>query len=795
MSHDRDRRLADEYERLIPLPTDQQSRALGEIRIEDAELAEELARMLASTPLPNLDSQIAYSLTQGLQRQEASLGPYTILDVVGEGGTSIVYSAIQRTPIERLVAIKLLKPGLDSEAILRRTALERRLLASLEHPHIAPLLDAGEAADGRPYFVLPLLTGKTLPEYCRDRNLSIRDRVELFLQACDAVRYAHQRAVIHRDLKPANILVSVKGDSASVRVIDFGIAKLLEPEPAATVTDLGVTLGTPGYMSPEQAAGNTSAIDVRTDVFGLGAVLYEALTGAKAFDSRHLAGLSGASLHAAMLRATPASFPDRTRVRTSRIDADLEAIVLKTLAFEQDRRYTDVGELIDDLQRWRHGEAVLAMRGRRRYFARKFVRRHRLAFVVGASVFVGLVMTGVIALREWDQRLKIATAQREADYAAGVVANFERYLSGMLDGLRPDLSEPEFRTALSDVLAIATRDATGQDDEVQLRIAYMLAQTFGRMGRAEAAVEQYTRALAAADRLPARQLGTLDDVRERLAWALVSDGRTQEAVAVLAARDATQLSEAGKVLRAMVLAQDASDHGLFDEAVALLDAAATDADRCWSGAAPDRVEFVVCHVRALTAAKRAEVADEIIQELLKTAKAERGEESPLTLRVGTEALAVKVASDGLIRHVESLESHVELAREELNDLHPVTLRAREMLARAFLAAGRTDEGVREYLEVLNGVKHAFGVQSAVSERTLGEVVAMMKEHRRFAGLEDLLGAWLTERGADGVPAPDMLVFGHLQEAYYAWGKWDKARELHPVLYRGQGYPKVGRGTP
>ncbi|MFZ4576142.1 MAG: serine/threonine protein kinase, partial [Phycisphaerales bacterium] len=627
MSHDRDRRLAAEFDRLSSLASDQQPGALSAIEREDAELAHELARMLAAAPSQGLDSQIAYSLAQAFHRDQVLLGPYTILDVVGEGGTSIVYSAIQRTPVERLVAIKLLKPGLDSEAILRRTALERRLLASLEHPHIAPLLDAGEAGDGRPFFVLPLLTGKTLPGYCRDRNLSIRERVELFLQACHAVRFAHQRAVIHRDLKPGNILVSVKGDSASVRVIDFGIAKLLEPEAAAAVTDLGTTLGTPGYMSPEQAAGNTAAIDVRTDVFGLGAVLYETLTGARAFDSHQLAGLSGASLYAAMQRVIPTPFPDRTREKATRIDADLESIVLKALAFEPARRYSDVGEFIEDLQRWEHGDAVLAMRGRRRYFARKFVRRHRLAFVAGASILIGLSMTGLIALREWDQRLKIAAAERQADYAARVLANFERFLRGLLDGLRPDLSEPEFRRSLSDVLALATSDTALQDDEVQLRVSYMLAQTFSRMGRAEAAVEQYARALAAADRLPHGQLGSLDDVRERMAWALVDAGRTDDAISALGNADESRLSGARSVLRTMVRARGASAHGRFDEAVAALDAAAPDADRCWTGAGPDRIEFVVCRVQALTAAKRTKSAGEIIQALLKTAAADRGEDS------------------------------------------------------------------------------------------------------------------------------------------------------------------------
>lgn len=309
----------------------------------------------------------------------SSIGPYEPVEVLGEGGFGIVYRARQRFPVDREVALKLLRSGLETQQLMARFTDERRYLARLDHPDVVRVLDAGTTGDGRMYVVMDLAPGVPITEFVRAEGVSLRDRVRLFARVCRAVHAVHQRAVIHRDLKPSNILVHRDGSGARPRIIDFGIATALEDADRAGWTRTGAPIGTPRYASPEQARGD-AGVDIRSDVYSLGIVLSEILCG-------HLPRppASGAEIP-----ATPPSRLAEDAGLSRSLRGDLDRIVLKCVAWEPGRRYDAAAGLADDLERYLAGQAVLASPPGRVYLVRKFVARNRFA--------TGSALAGLVAL-------------------------------------------------------------------------------------------------------------------------------------------------------------------------------------------------------------------------------------------------------------------------------------------------------------------------------------------------------------------------------------------------------------
>ncbi|MBX3461705.1 MAG: serine/threonine protein kinase [Planctomycetes bacterium] len=403
----RERRLRELFDQALALPAGQRESMVA--AVDDELLAERLRALLLQDALGTTPALQRAPLAGGLQ-QLRRIGRYELLRELGHGGMGTVLLARQVEPVERLVALKMVHPGTDSQEVAQRFALERQALALMDHPGIARIFDGGATDDGVPYFVMEYVRGEPITGYCDRRQLDCAARIALFERVCDAVQHAHQKAILHRDLKPGNLLVCEAGGRPQPKVIDFGVARALgggHGMPAATQG--GGVVGTYAYMSPEQADPGGQDVDTRTDVYALGAVLYELLTGKLPLEPDPAAG--GIAGFQRRLMETPplqpsarvAALPPEAVLAGARargttpggwlrqLRGDLDWIVLRALEKDRNRRYASVADLAADLVRHRRAEPVEAGPPSLRYRLGKFVRRHRAMVAGGTLLLLGLV--------------------------------------------------------------------------------------------------------------------------------------------------------------------------------------------------------------------------------------------------------------------------------------------------------------------------------------------------------------------------------------------------------------------
>jgi non-specific serine/threonine protein kinase/serine/threonine-protein kinase len=481
-----------------------------------------------------------------------TIGPYRILRLLGEGGMGAVYEAEQEQPVRRRVAVKLIKIGMDTREVVARFESERQALALMDHPAIAKVFDAGSTPQGRPYFVMEYVTGIPITQYCDQHKLTTRERLDLFIRVCEGVQHAHQKAIIHRDLKPSNILVGEVDGKPMPRIIDFGVAKATSERLTAETlfTRVGAIIGTPGYMSPEQAESTGMDVDTRTDVYSLGVVLYELLVGARPLDfqklsfdeilrrvreedaprpSTRLRSLGDQSQIVAQNRGTdPARLARQLR-------GDLDLIALKALEKDRSQRYSTPLELAADIRRYLRNEPVLARPASATYRTRKYIRRHRIGVAVAAGLVAVLISFGVaqtFELRRITSERDRAT--RERDRAARERDRADRIATFMTDMF--NVSDPSIARANSvtarEILDKASREidhGLSKDPEIQAHMMYVMGDVYDNLGLYSQAQLLFQRALDIRRRVLGPQNPDTLTSMNQLAWALQEQGHYLEA--------------------------------------------------------------------------------------------------------------------------------------------------------------------------------------------------------------------------------------------------------------------------
>jgi serine/threonine protein kinase len=645
------------------------------------------------------------------------IGPYKLLRRLGEGGMGQVWLAEQTEPVHRQVALKLIRVGRYDDDILQRFRSERQSLAMMDHPSIAKVFDAGATPDGQPYFVMEYVPGVAITRYCDDKRLTIRQRLELFSRVCEGIQHAHQKAIIHRDLKPANVMVTEVDGKPMPRIIDFGLAKAIGPQVSdeTMMTRAGDWVGTPGYMSPEQADGNLD-IDTRTDVYSLGVILYVLLTGELPFDmtqwkkqpfyeamrqlheidplkpSTKIRKQDGDTLAKVAQRRH-----DEPRMLVREVSGDLDCIVLKALEKDRDRRYATPLELAADVDRYLRNAPVSAHPASIAYRTRKYVRRNRLGVsfaAAGLVLLVGFAVTQAIEVR------KIRQQRDRADRIA-------QFMTGIFKVPNPSEARGSTVTA-REILDRASQQIgsnLNRDPELQAQLMKTMAQTYTGLGLYGRSQDLTEHALAIQTSLFGERNRETLASESYLAQTLQAQGHLPEAEKSLEATIAAQRQVLGPKDRDTLASMDRlgyvySNEARHADAENMFRETLNTERKVLGPDDPQTLNTLNELAEILTPQGQYAEADQIYGELIAAQKRTLGPDHPATLLSMSHA-AENLEEEGRLPEAEKLYSEVIASqRRVLGPEHPQTLRAMMMLALTLAKEGRYTDADKLQTQVI-----------------------------------------------------------------------------------------------
>jgi non-specific serine/threonine protein kinase/serine/threonine-protein kinase len=670
-----------------------------------------------------------------------------------------VWLAEQTEPVRRKVALKLIKAGWYDSSLLQRFQAERQSLAIMDHPSIAKVFEAGATPEGQPYFVMEYVQGEEITKYCDHRQLKIRGRLELFIKVCEGVQHAHQKAIMHRDLKPANILVVEVDGQPMPRIIDFGLAKTISPQAPGQemLTQAGGWVGTPGYMSPEQADPSVTDVDTRTDVYSLGAVLYVLLTGSLPFDTKQW---RQRPFHD-VLRQLREDDPPRpsTKVSSDResltaraeqrrtepqqlvslLRGDLDWITMKALERDRSRRYGTPSELAAEVSRYLRHEPVLARPASASYRLRKYVRRHRVGVAVAAGLVVLLAGFAVMEV------LQVRRITRERDRADRIT----QFMTGMFKVADPSESRGNTVTA-REILDKGSKDigsALSKDPDLQVQMLRTMGNVYVNLGIfsqaqriLQQAVDQGRRALGTAN--PA----TLDSMA-RLSFLLMREGRYADAEKLLReAIEGDKRAFGPKHLATLsatrYLASVLEAEGKFQEADKVERDALDMAKRSLGAEHDETLQAMNVMANILDDEGRLAEAEKLYRETAGIQRRTLGPDHQDTMTTMSNLGGV-LHEEGHLQEAEKIERDtLALRNRVLGANHPDTLAVKMNLANCVNDAGRHAEAEQLYRETLEGQRKALGLENPDTLLTTTQLASNLAGQRRFAEAEKLQRAAL-----------------------------------------------------
>jgi eukaryotic-like serine/threonine-protein kinase len=706
---------------------------------------------------------------------ERRIGPYLLVRKLGEGGMGAVWLAEQQEPVRRMVALKLIRAGMDSESVIRRFSSERQALALMRHPAIARVYDAGSTPDGRPYFVMEHVDGVPITDYCDAHRLTIPQRLELFVTVCEGIQHAHQKAILHRDLKPSNVLVEEQDGKPAVKIIDFGLAK--EIGSSLTQTMASEVVGTPRYMSPEQLDFGPDGVDTRTDVYSLGVMLYELLTGttphseSRAFDellsnirlgdvsppsSRFAITTEASSAAAAQCGATPEA------VR-KQLAGDLDWITVKALATDREQRYSSASEFAADILRHLRDEPVQARRPSAAYRMAKFARRNRLSVLLGglaATLVVGLAVTMTV------QAIRIAKERDRANHEAETTRSIAQFLTRMFAVSNPNEARGNSVTA-REILDNASQQIESnlkQSPEVRGQLMYTMGDTYLGLGLPKKAKTLLENAIALQSQALGKEnpatlrsmtrlgytlgiLGDYADAEKLLRSTLETERRT------LGNDNVDVLSTAGFLADVLsVLGRKAETEKLVLETIQAQ-------SRIFGpeGGQTLRSERVLS--KTLFDERKYQEAEQQMRDTLAVHRRVFGAEYPGTL-YEANLFGMTLNSLGRYAEAEKLQREtLEIQKRVLGPAHPNTMATLGNLALAVQGQGRRSEAIALYRDALASQIKMFGPDHLSTLNVENDLAIALDQDHQFAEAAALFRSVIEKRRRTLPPGHPLVIDG------------------------------------